>query len=98
MPGIRSYGIPGHPTFGLRDYDFTLRGMAPPVWDTATGKALSPSFPHHGQVRIGVVSPDGRAVAFSPDGHFALTVSYDRNARLWEATTGKPVGARAGYT
>ena len=33
------------------------------------------------------------AVAFSPDGKLILTGSRDQTARLWEAGTGKPVGA-----
>jgi WD40 repeat protein len=32
------------------------------------------------------------AVAFSPDGRAALTGSYDRTARLWDAATGQPRG------
>ena len=32
------------------------------------------------------------AVAFSPDGRFAGTVSWDR-VSLWDAATGEPLGA-----
>ena len=31
-------------------------------------------------------------VTYSPDGKTVLTGSHDRTARLWDATTGKPVG------
>ena len=34
-----------------------------------------------------------KAVAFSPDGKIALTGSIDRMARLWDVSTGKPIGA-----
>jgi WD40 repeat protein len=39
-----------------------------------------------------VLSHQGRAVAFSPDGKTVLTGSGDKTARLWEAATGKAVG------
>ena len=32
------------------------------------------------------------AVAFSPDGKTVLTGSDDQTARLWDATTGEPIG------
>ena len=40
-------------------------------------------FSHEGEVKW---------VAFSPDGKTVLTVSSDRTARLWDASTGSPVG------
>jgi eukaryotic-like serine/threonine-protein kinase len=32
-------------------------------------------------------------VAFSPDGHTLVTLCDDGSARLWDASTGKPIGA-----
>jgi WD40 repeat protein len=32
------------------------------------------------------------AVAFSPDGTTVITGSYDRTARLWDVSTGRPIG------
>jgi WD40 repeat protein len=33
-----------------------------------------------------------RVVAFGPDGRTVLTGSFDGTARVWDATTGKPLG------
>jgi eukaryotic-like serine/threonine-protein kinase len=42
------------------------------------------SFSHEGFIR---------AVLFSPDGRTILSASQDHSARLWNATTGEPIGA-----
>jgi WD40 repeat protein len=49
------------------------------LWDAASGKELH-TLRHDGPVV---------AVAFSPDGRTALTVSADKTARLWDAASGK---------
>jgi WD40 repeat protein/tetratricopeptide (TPR) repeat protein len=49
------------------------------VWDTATGRLLTPPLLHKAAVRW---------AAFSPDGCSLLTASSDAKARLWEAATG----------
>src|SRR5262249_36255969 len=45
--------------------------------------SLKECLPHGGRVL---------AVAWSPDGRFALTGCTDRTARVWEAATGRPSG------
>src|SRR5207249_4309777 len=52
------------------------------LWEVATGKALT--HLHHDQFV--------RSVAFSPDGKFLLTASWDKTARVWDLATGRPVG------
>src|SRR5262249_60128437 len=44
------------------------------LWDTATGKLAAPPFKHGGTAN---------AVAFSPDGQWAVAACNDWRARLW---------------
>jgi WD40 repeat protein len=53
------------------------------LWDTLTGKPLSPPLQHQDMVY---------AVALSSDGKLALTGSHDKTARLWEVPSGRPIG------
>jgi WD40 repeat protein len=50
------------------------------LWRISTGKPIGPGLNTAG------------AVAFSHDGKFLLTGSYDGTARLWDAATGRPLG------
>jgi WD40 repeat protein/serine/threonine protein kinase len=63
------------------------------LWDTATGEPLGLPLP------LGSASRPLTVVALSPDGKTVLTENQDwqkgihHEARLWEAATGKPIGA-----
>src|SRR5262249_18566549 len=52
------------------------------LWDLASRKLVQ-TLAHGGVVR---------SVAFSPDGKTFLTGSFDGTARLWDRTTGQPLG------
>jgi WD40 repeat protein/serine/threonine protein kinase len=64
------------------------------LWDAATGRLIGAPMVHQGIVRAAAFSPDGKVVltgcgGYSPEGP-------DRGgeeARLWDAATGKPIGA-----
>jgi eukaryotic-like serine/threonine-protein kinase len=45
------------------------------VWDTATGRPLSPPLMQQGPLATACFSPDGKTV---------LTASQDKTARIWE--------------
>ena len=53
------------------------------LFDAANGREVA-RMPHHGDVR---------AVALSRNGRIAITGSDDHTARLWDATTGMPLGS-----
>ena len=52
------------------------------IWDTATGKQLTPDLKHEDRVRT---------VVFSPDGNWIVTASDDKTVRVWSSTTGDPL-------
>jgi len=65
------------------DGDYTLR-----LWDVATGKEIRSFAGHTGGVS---------SIAFSPDGSFALSGSWDDTLRLWDVDAGKQIRSFAGH-
>ena len=78
---------PASPSFSPDERRFAVRGARDGsafVFDLATGKPLL-SLNTRRQVRTA-------AARFSPDGERILTTDGDGEARLWNATTGEPLG------
>ena len=50
------------------------------IWVAATGQELRSLSGHTGPVT---------SAAYSPDGKFIVTASYDQTARIWDAATGQ---------
>lgn len=53
------------------------------VWDSETGKPVTPPLPHNASVQT---------VRFSADGRRLVTACQDGTAQIWEIRTGLPVG------
>jgi WD40 repeat protein/serine/threonine protein kinase/tetratricopeptide (TPR) repeat protein len=60
-------------------------GLVSQVWDATSGALVATTGWHEGAIGD---------LAFSPDGRFLVTASWDQHARVWEADTGKLVAAR----
>jgi WD40 repeat protein len=58
-------------------------GNSARIWDTATGKPVTPPLRHQGVVF---------GVAFNPDGRLLVTAGADHTVRLWDTATGKRIG------
>ena len=68
------------------------------LWDVATGSPIGNPFEgNSGGVESIDSSPDSNdgvvSVAFSPDGKTLATSDYDGTLRLWNVTTGRPIGS-----
>jgi Tol biopolymer transport system component len=64
-------------------------GIVGTVRDTFTGRLFGVLAGHSGQVF---------AVAFSPDGKLIITGSFDKTAKVWEASTGREVLTLKGHS
>jgi WD40 repeat protein len=62
--------------------------MTARLWNVTTAKPIGPPLTHSQSVTV---------VAFSPDGHIAVTGGNDK-VQLWEATTAQPVGPPAEWS
>ncbi len=62
------------------------------VWDAQTGKPLTEPLLHAGVIStMGATDGDVYTAHFSPDGLRVVTASANHTARVWDATTGKPL-------
>jgi WD40 repeat protein/uncharacterized protein YecT (DUF1311 family) len=69
------------------------------LWDVATGKEIrtfeSVKLAFPAEIRLGSVD----SVAFSPDGRYALSVSFNRGEMmLWDVATGKGIRTFSGHS
>lgn len=78
------------------------RGNAARLWEVSSGKQIK-SFKGKYASRYANM-PSGKrfavesvSVAFSPDGHYALTGSVDSTARLWEIQSGREIKIFEGH-
>jgi hypothetical protein len=88
-------GLPDKNSLGIRARLMPLEASALVALDRAWRKWSS-----HWAERTDLAGHTGavRAVAFSSDGKFILTGSWDKTIRLWDAATGVVVATLAGHT
>jgi WD40 repeat protein len=63
----------------------TTSGREARLWVAATGQPIGPALQHDQAIA---------ATAFSGNGRFLATGSWDRTAQVWSVVNGQPVGAR----
>jgi WD40 repeat protein len=60
------------------------------LWDIATGREAATLTGHK--------EPRTQSVAFSPDGKYALSGSFDKTVKLWDVATGKEIHTFTGHS
>ncbi len=82
QPVFKSPGIASAVAFSPDGNQIIVAGDNPPqIWEVASGRKLLELIGHTNTINYGV--------AFSPDGRFILTGSWDNTIRLWDAHTGQ---------
>lgn len=70
------------------------------LWEVATGRCLRVLEGHQGKVVSSMFDLNESAVsavAFSPDGRYVLSGSWDRSIKLWEVATGECIRTLKGH-
>jgi WD40 repeat protein/ankyrin repeat protein/uncharacterized protein YecT (DUF1311 family) len=73
-------------------FDHTIK-----LWDIASGKLIRTFKGHYLESQKRKLNYNITSVAYSPDGHYALSGSNDRSLKLWDIATGKEIRTFKGH-
>ncbi|GAB4038378.1 WD40 domain-containing protein [Spirosoma gilvum] len=82
------YALLGEAKGGVYSHRLNERGNTLKLWDFQTGQFLRTFIGHTDAVH---------SVAITPDGHYALSGSYDNTLKLWSILTGQEVRSFRGH-